>query len=242
MALEHEHSESAIRQRLSVPPRASYMRDVVYGGIDGCVTTFAIVAGSAGAGLSSTILLILGCANLIADGISMAASNFSGTKSEREDGERLREIERKHIALAPEGEREEVRQIFAAKGFAGAELERVVGVICSDEAGWVKTMMVEEYGHTPTLRSPERAAAVTFLAFVACGLVPLLPYLAGMSSPAFAASAAMTGLTFFGIGCIKSRWRPAAWWRSGLETLLIGAGTAAAAFAIAAAIEALLTA
>jgi len=59
------------------------LRAVVYGANDGIVTTFAVVAGVAGAGLSANIILILGIANMIADGISMALGDFLGERSER---------------------------------------------------------------------------------------------------------------------------------------------------------------
>ena len=93
------------------------------------MTTFAIVAGVAGAQLSTSVILILGLANLLADGFSMAAGNYSGVKAEKDDYQRLREMEIRHIAMTPEGEREEVRQIFSSKGFAGDDLERAVDVI-----------------------------------------------------------------------------------------------------------------
>ena len=79
--LEHGHHPHEIAKRLEQGPRVSYLRDWVYGGIDGTVTTFAVVAGVTGASLSTKALLILGVANLLADGFSMAAANFSGTKS-----------------------------------------------------------------------------------------------------------------------------------------------------------------
>ena len=228
-ALEHSHTREAIRARLARGPRSNYLRDWIYGGIDGAVTTFAIVAGVVGADLSPVIVLILGFANLLADGFAMAASNYSGTKAERDDYSRILGIENKHIALVPEGEREEIRQIFAAKGFAGEDLERIVGVITSDRALWAQTMAVEEYGLSPSQRSPALAALSTFAAFILCGLVPLVTYL----SPAgFTASIAATGATFFGVGAIKSRWSPASWWRSGLETFFIGVSAAALAFAV----------
>ena len=100
--LEHGHSPEEIRQRLSSRPGESYLRDWVYGGIDGAVTTFAVAAGVAGASLSPQIVLILGFANLLADGFSMAVANYSGTKTEREQYERLIAIEHKHIAAIPE--------------------------------------------------------------------------------------------------------------------------------------------
>ncbi|WP_342238994.1 VIT1/CCC1 transporter family protein [Inquilinus sp. OTU3971] len=227
--LEHGHSADEIRRRLAAGPRSSYVRDWIYGGIDGAVTTFAVVAGVAGADLPMQIVLILGAANLIADGFSMAAGNFSGTKAERDDYDRLAAVERKHVALDPDGEREEIRQIFAAKGFSGAGLERVVATITSNEPGWIRTMLAEEYGLASTRRSPWAAAATTFLAFLACGLVPLLPYVLGGG---LAASTVGTALAFFGIGSAKSCWSTTTWWRSGIETLLIGMGAAAIAFLV----------
>jgi len=82
--LEHEHTIEAIRERI-LSVRHSYLRDWIYGGIDGTITTFAIVSGVAGAGLSPVVVLILGFANLFADGFSMAASNFLGTRAEHDD-------------------------------------------------------------------------------------------------------------------------------------------------------------
>src|SRR5271170_7115601 len=106
-ALEHSHTREGIKARLARGPHSNYLRDWIYGGIDGAVTTFAIVAGVAGAELSATVVLVLGFANLLADGLAMAASNYSGTKAERDDYDRVLGIERKHIALVPDGEREE---------------------------------------------------------------------------------------------------------------------------------------
>jgi VIT1/CCC1 family predicted Fe2+/Mn2+ transporter len=114
--MEHEHSAEAISERLSSGRRHSYLRDWVYGGIDGSVTTFAVVAGVVGAQLSPGVILVIGMANIFADGFSMAASNFLGTKTEHEEIEHLEEIENRHIDEFPDGEREEVRQIFKARG------------------------------------------------------------------------------------------------------------------------------
>ena len=227
--LEHDHTEEAIRARLALGPASNYLRDWIYGGIDGAVTTFAIVAGVVGADLPTTIVLLLGFANLVADGFAMAASNYSGTKVEREGYDRVLDIEHRHIALVPEGEREEIRQIFASKGFAGDDLNRIVAVLTSDRATWAKTMAVEEYGLSPNPRSPGLAALSTFAAFMLCGLVPLLSYL---SSGGFTACVVATGATFFAVGAVKSRSSPVQWWRSGIETFLIGMSAAALAFTV----------
>jgi VIT1/CCC1 family predicted Fe2+/Mn2+ transporter len=229
--LEHGHHPREIAKRLAEGPRVSYIRDCVYGGIDGTVTTFAVVAGVVGADLSTKALLILGAANLFADGFSMAAANFSGTKAESEEYEVVRRMEERHVEFAPDGEREEVRQIFRAKGFEGEALESAVNVITEKRERWIETMMTEEHGLPPISRSPGRAALTTFLAFLACGSIPLVPFVLALPATV-EASTLMTGLTFFSIGSMRSRWSPAPWWRAGLETFVIGMSAAAMAYAV----------
>ncbi len=237
--IEHSHSPGAIAERLKDGPKVSYLRDWVLGGIDGAVTTFAVVAGVAGAQLSPTIILILGGANLIADGFSMAAGNYSGVKAERDDYQRLREIELRHIKLAPEGEREEIRQIFAGKGFAGDDLEQAVEIVSSYPERWIEIMLAEEYGAPKVDRSPVMSGAATFAAFVICGAVPLLPFVFGFGDNALATAVVMTAMVFFGIGALKSKWSTARWWASALETLVIGMGAAGLAYAVGALLKGL---
>jgi VIT1/CCC1 family predicted Fe2+/Mn2+ transporter len=231
MTLEHDHSEDGIRARLAEDSRPNYLRDWVYGGIDGAVTTFAIVAGVVGAAFSTKVILILGLANLLADGFSMAASNYSGTKTEVDDMRRLREVERKHIRMAPDGERQEIRQILRNKGLDGAALEQAVHAITSNEETWLNTMLVEEYGVAPVIRDPLWSALATFAAFVLCGAVPLLAYLTPLDDP-FTVSLVMTAAVFFAIGAAKSVWSLQPWWRSGIETLAIGMAAAGMAYAV----------
>ena len=194
------------------------------------MTTFAVVTGVVGAHLSPVVILILGTANLLGDGFSMAASNYSGTRTERQELETLRIQEKRHIAANPDGEREEVRQIVSGKGFAGAELERAVEVITEDEDRWIRFMLSEEYGLPSQIRSATAAAISTFSAFLLCGLVPLLPFVFGMPNP-FPISVFATMAVFFLIGSAKSRWLVTPWWRAGLETLTIGGIAALLAYA-----------
>ncbi|NNE97909.1 MAG: hypothetical protein HKN25_02685 [Pyrinomonadaceae bacterium] len=228
--LEHEHTVEAIQKRISHVEH-SYLRDWIYGGIDGTITTFAVVSGVAGAGLSPAIVLILGFANLVADGFSMAASNFLGTRAEHDDYENLRAIERRHIEIAPEGEREEVRQIYSNKGFSGDELETAVNLITANKDRWVNTMLMEEYGLPAQVRSPKKAAASTFTAFAVCGFIPLIPYLFTKRYD-FLISAVLTGVVFFIIGSLKSRWTNSSWYRSGSETFVIGGLAASLAYGV----------
>lgn len=227
--LEHEHSPEAIRLRLAKGSRHNYLRDFVYGGIDGSVTTFAVVSGAMGADLSTRIVLILGAANLIADGFSMAVSNFLGTRADHDDHTRLKVLENRHIDIDPDGEREEIRQIYAAKGFADSELERVVELVTSDRERWLTTMLMEEYGLPREIRSAWVAGEMTFAAFIVCGLIPLLPFIFG-TSESFFVSMALTGAVFFLIGSIKSRWSTTSLLNSGITTFLVGSVAAALAF------------
>lgn len=228
--MEHEHTPEAIRARLQAPPRISYLRDWIYGGIDGSVTTFAVVTGVGGAELATRIILILGFANLLADGFSMAASNYLGTRTERQEAEALWVREQRHIDTDAAGEREEVRQIFAAKGFGGDDLERAVGIVTSNDERWIELMLAEEYGLARGKRSATRAALATFSAFASCGLVPLLPFLVRLPHP-FMFSLLATACTFFAIGSARSRWLLSSWWHAGIETLLMGSFAAAIAWA-----------
>jgi VIT1/CCC1 family predicted Fe2+/Mn2+ transporter len=207
----------------------------VYGGIDGAITTFAVVAGVAGAELATTVVIILGGANLVADGFSMAVSNFLGSRAERQERERARRDEQRQIRLVPEGEREEIRQIFAAKGFEGAELERVVNVITADPELWADTMMREELGYGSSERHELRAALTTLVAFIAVGFLPLSVYVYDLVAPgevedAFTWSAVMTAVAFAVVGGMKSLFVDQSWWRAALETVVVGGVAAALAY------------
>jgi vacuolar iron transporter family protein len=242
LLLRREHTPEAVRRRLAEPDKGSYLRDFVYGAIDGTVTTFAVVAGVAGAQLSATVIVILGVANLVADGFSMAVSNFLGSRAEEQQQGRARREEQRHVELVPEGEREEVRQIFAAKGFEGQQLKDIVDVITRDRRLWLDTMMTEELGYARRSSNPVRAAGTTFVAFVSVGSLPLVVFLYNLAFAAdigrpFLWSAGMTAVGFFTVGTLKSRFVDQRWWTSGLETLAVGALAAGLAFGLGAALQ-----
>lgn len=236
-AVMEAHTPSAVRSRLGASLSHSYLRDFVYGAVDGTVTTFAVVSGVAGAHLPPRIVLVLGIANVVADGFSMAVGNFLATRAERQLFERARRTEEHHVDHVPAGEREEVRQIYAGKGFSGDDLEHAVDVITADRDRWVDTMLREELGLARELPSASRAALATFAAFLAAGLVPLAPFvyavaLAGGRINPFVWSAAMTAAVFFVIGAVKGRLVDQPWYRGGLEVLAVGGGAASLAYVL----------
>ena len=240
-SLAADHTPRAVSRRLGLRPSPSYLHDFIYGAVDGAVTTFAVVAGVAGASLDETVVIVLGGANLVADGFSMAASNFLGSRAERQERERARREEERHIQLVPEGEREEIRQIFASKGFEGPDLDRVVRIITADPKLWAETMMSEELGYGSTERSEIRAAAATLVAFIVVGFLPLFVFVYNLAAPdiedPFAWSAFLTGVAFLVVGGMKSRFVDESWWRAAIETLAIGGLAATLAYVAGAVLE-----
>ncbi len=231
------HTPDRVKQRLEDGAPQSYLKDMVYGGIDGTITTFAVVSGVVGAELAVGIVVILGLANLFADGFSMAVSNFLGTKAEQQFLHMMRKEEENEIQLIPEGEREEIRQIYAAKGFEGELLEQVVDVITSNEQIWVDTMLLEEHGLLLVGPEPKRAAWWTFVAFMVAGIVPVAPFIVnllvdgGISAP-FLWSSIATAATFFAIGVFKARVVGGSTVKAGIETVVVGGMAAVLAYGV----------
>lgn len=232
--LAEQHTPQAIADRIAASQH-SYIGDFVLGAVDGTVTTFAIVSAAAGAGLSSGVAMVMGFANVLADGFSMAVSNYLKSRSDRQIVERFRSLEEMHIDEIPEGEREEIRQIYASKGFDGDILDEIVNVITRDRRRWVDTMLTEEWGLQLDMPSPVRAALTTFAAFVLAGLVPLLPLLMAAwlaSEQMFLVSTVLTAMTFFGIGVVRGHITERNRLLSGLETLVIGGSAASLAYLV----------
>jgi VIT1/CCC1 family predicted Fe2+/Mn2+ transporter len=215
------------------------LEDFVYGGTDGAVTTFAVVAGVIGASLSPSIVLILGFANLLADGFSMAVGNYLATKAQKEYIEKARKREEWEIDNLVEQEKQEIRNIYAKKGFKAELLDEIVGVITSRRKVWVDTMMREELGLVEGNRRPRDTALTTFAAFNGVGLIPLLPFVAMFfissslsATDAFTYSIIFTAAAFLLIGSVKGRVVQKPMLRSAASTLLVGGLAASVAFLV----------
>jgi VIT1/CCC1 family predicted Fe2+/Mn2+ transporter len=212
----------------------AYLGEFVYGGIDGSVTTFAVVAGSVGAGLDSSVILILGFANLLADGFSMSVGAYLSAKSESHNYDKHKKIEYWEIENKPEEEREEVREIYRRKGFDGPLLEQVVEVLTADRDRWADVMMKEELYMMEQSRSPFAIGAVTYVAFILVGFIPLALYLYDyiFSFPGdlFWTTSALTGLGFALVGGLKSYVTETSIIKGVSETLALGALAAGVAY------------
>ncbi len=230
----HEHLENSLCES---GRRGQHLADAVLGATDGIVTTFAVVAGAAGAHLSSGIVLIMGFANLLGDGFSMAVGNYLGARSQQDFWveERQREIwEIEHI---PQAEREEIHRLYRRKGFEGEILEQIVRTITSDKQRWLEEMMREELGIQEERIAPLISGLVTFVAFVIAGFLPLLSYVLAFFSrnllpSAFPISLGLTAVALFSVGAARRFMTRRPWWLSGLEILGVGGLAAACAFVI----------
>jgi len=204
-----------------------YIGEFVYGGIDGAITTFAVVAGAAGADAAIYWVLIFGFANLIADGFSMSVGNYFSVKADRANFEKHRAVEYWEIENLREREIEEIREIYEAKGFKGDLLDKVVDVIISNDDVWVDTMMKEELEMTKDDKTPIKTAFATFLSFNLIGIIPLISYIAAglldlQNDNLFLISCLSTGAAMVIIGFLKSKVTETSSVKGILETVLLG--------------------
>lgn len=222
--------------------KGEYVADVVFGANDGIITTFAVVAGAAGASLSPLVVIILGFANLLGDGASMGLGNYLGKKSEAEYIARQRQKEAWEIDHLPVIETHEIREIFERKGFRGADLARAVEIVTSNREVWIDTMMKDELNLvTEPSGMPAKHGLATFIAFNLAGVLPLLPFFLELTNDQrLITSLFVTAFTLFGVGALRTKISATRWWRGGLEMLVVGGVSAALAFGVGWALRQLL--
>lgn len=211
-----------------------YLREFVYGGIDGAVTTFAVVAGGFGANLDAGVLIILGLANLLADGFSMSVGAYLSAKSERDNYDKHQKIEYWEIENIPEIERQEIVEIYREKGFKGELLDKIVNHICEDKNLWVAEMMKDELGMIRDSKSPFKIGLATLISFILIGFIPLMVYLWDFFFPTdldtFLWTSMLTGLAFMIVGWLKGIVNQTSKLRSVSETLALGLSAAIVAY------------
>jgi VIT1/CCC1 family predicted Fe2+/Mn2+ transporter len=237
----HAHSHASIRQADEQHGGAgsAYIGEIVYGGLDGIITTFAVVSGVAGAQLGTPVILILGLANLLADGFSMATGAYLSAKSEQEYYRKEWQREAWEVEHFPEGEAAELFEVYRGRGYSEEEARQLVTIQSREPQRWVQAMMVDELGMLADERNPLVNGLATFLSFVVAGVVPLIVYLLGLflSIPAaasFPAALVLSGLALFTLGAAKVRITHLNPWRSGLEMLIVGGLAAGVAYVVGA--------
>ncbi len=214
--------------------RGRYIRDLVFGANDGIITTFAIVASVAGADLSAGVVLVLGFANLLADGFSMAAGNYLGERSERGFIQAEQEEVVRAIRRSPDEARDALTAVYHRQGFRGRVLADLVRIVSGRKAAWAEALTVGRLGlPTGADSRPEANALAIFSAFVLAGSVPLLPYIFG-AGQSFFVSIAGTAVALFVLGALRTTVTRQGWLMSGVEMLVVGAIAAAVAYTVGA--------
>lgn len=223
---------------------AKYLKSIVYGGLDGIITTFAVVASIAGAGLDTGIVIIMGFASLIADGISMGMGDYISSQAEVDYTNHERRRELWEYQNYVEGEKSEMVEIYTAKGMTLEDATTVVNIMSRYQNLFVDTMMVEELGLMPVDpdENPMKNGAVTFVSFLVFGFVPMAAYIVavavgGTSTIAsfdvtFIVASIMTLITMFILGAITAIFSTSKWYIAGTWMLVNGGGAAISAYLI----------
>jgi len=219
------------------------LKPMIFGGLDGILTSFAIVAGAAGGSLSTSVILILGFSNIFADALSMGVGEFLSSKAENEWILSERERENWEMENYPEGEIREMVDIYVSRGMERDDAEMVIKTMSKYQDFFVDVMMAEEL----QLQVPEddyqmenfKEGVVMFCSFATFGAFPLLgyaiipaafPYLG--EDALFTCACIVTGIVLFCMGCVKSNFGSHHWFWCGMETLLLGGACAAIAYTI----------
>jgi VIT1/CCC1 family predicted Fe2+/Mn2+ transporter len=211
--------------------RGARSAEIILGAQDGLVNVLGVVLGVAAATGSTAVVLAAGVAAALAESASMAAVAFTSSRAQAHYFDSERERERRHVRRSPSVEREEVRRLYAEKGFDGELLERIVQRITEDPEVWVALMMAEEHHLSPvTPRQSLAAAGWVGVSSLIGSVLPLVPFAFVSVSVATPLSVAVAGLALFIIGAVKARATVGSWVREGLVLLCIGLFTAALAY------------
>ena len=211
-----------------------FLKDAVYAANDGIITTFAVVAGVVGAALDPVVILVLGFANLFADGISMASGNYLGTKSEKDLYSKERAHNQRLLGENKAAYKERIVKFLRNKGYGEQDLGGLAELITHNEKFALDFIMHEEMGLVEQEEArPAKGALVTFLAFMLAGLVPLVPYIFFTASAnTFLYASMFTGIALFGIGAARAAFTEKSWISSGLEMFFVGGMAAVVAYGI----------
>lgn len=213
-----------------------YVSSMVYGGLDGIITTFAVVAGVTGASLNPTVIIIMGFSNLLADGFSMAVGDYLSSKAEDEYDEDERKKLRRRIDNNYDEEISEMQLYYENMGVESGDAALISRTLSKNKPAFTEQRLATEFGE-PETNSPIKNAIVTFFSFTIYGLIPLLAYVVTAFFPeildqAFLTASILTGIMLFILGIVKSRLTKTNMWKSGFEMLGVGGLAAFVAYGI----------
>lgn len=203
--------------------QASALSDIILGGQDGMVNVLGVILGIAAATSDPRIVLVAGLAATFAESVSMGAVAFTSTLADADYYESERAREYRHIQEVPHLEIDEIRSIYAKKGFKDDLLQRIVDTITANQDVWVAVMMAEEHQLTPVNRKIAwRSALVVGLSAIVGSLIPLVPFTFLPVVYSMIASILVTAVVLFVVGAYKAHTMVGNPLKSGLEMAAIG--------------------
>lgn len=211
----------------------SSIRDFVFGFGDGINTSLGIVAGVGGADVSSNIIILAAIVAMFTGAKAMAVQNYLAVKAQRQILQSEIEREKWEMENVPEAERQEIEDIYKAKGFSGNELVAIVNKITSDKKVWLDTMLTEELKlNFEIIGSPLKSAFRMFGSFLIGGILPIIPYFFAHGYVPLLVAIATSLSASFVIGAVKSRLASINMIRGGLEMAALGTGIALLGYGI----------
>lgn len=213
--------------------QASAISDIILGGQDGLVNVLGIILGVAAATGDAYIVLVAGLAATFAESVSMGAVAYTSTVADADYYESEREREYRHIKEVPNLEKEEIRSIYANKGFDGEMLNKIIDTITANQDVWVAVMMAEEHQLQPVNRKHAlRSAIIVGVAAVIGSLIPLIPFMFVPISAAMVLSISLSAFVLFTVGVVKARMTVGHPGKSGIEMAAIGITSALVGYAV----------
>lgn len=235
LLLEH------LRQEHKASTFQTYLKEIVYGGTDGIVTTFAIVAGFTGANLGGSVpgysfltVLLFGLANLIADGASMGLGSFLSLRAEQDVYKSEQAKERHEVRTNKKLEYEETVDILISKGFTKKQAVQLADIYATNEDYWVQFMMNDELEMAnPLGENSLLTGLATFASFIIFGFIPLLPYVLNAdANTVFLYSLFATFSALVLLGLLRWRVTKESIFRSVFEIVIVGSVAAALAYLV----------
>jgi len=217
-----------------------YIQAIVFGGLDGIITTFAVVIAAAAAKLSYGTILIIGFANLLADALGMGIGDFLSTKAEDDHAKAEKKRERWEIENMPIVEKKEMRDVYIKKGLSKEDAAEIVDLLFPSTEAFLDIMMIEELGLLPSDSGDAwKSAIITFVSFIIFGGLPMLPYLFSVHytkqasvDAVFWAAIAVFVVSLFALGAFKGRITGQKWYITGTTMLVNGGVTTGIAFVV----------
>ena len=219
--------------------KGNRLSDIILGGQDGLVSILGLLLGLAAATRSSRIIIAGGLATIFAETLSMAAVAYTSKMADRDHYAAERRQEIKEVKEVPDVERQEIVDIYAAKGFSGKLLDDIVNHITSNNELWIDTMMREELNLLPVVkRNVYRYTVTVGVATFTGAILPLIPFFFLSVHIALIAALVLSVVVLAGIGIYKANMTLGKPVKSALQMVIIGMGAAVAGYLIGLAFKA----